>query len=278
MHDSGPSVQTDNGAVHKDGLSSRARPRPTPNGVSAASGAFVWDIWLVRALLLISAGFAFVSGARQNALGCAVALMVACVPLLGRRFAGMPVPRVLERMWVVGLGLIGVSVAFGLFDTVWHWGKLVHAAEAVCATAIAALVLLGYREHAQPGLPIHLAALASMCIGITFGAVWEFAEYLQDWLRYSDLQKSNADTMTDMLWNDLAAVVTTVLFFHVYHHVLKEPTQQRIGRFADALATPTGRFLDRHGKVAVVLILGGIVAYVVALWFAGRPIPGLPTG
>src|SRR5579859_7984645 len=72
---------------------------------------------------------------------------------------------------LVGVGLLAVSIAFGLYDRIWHWGKVVHGVEAVCVTAVAALLLLGYRERAQAGLPVHIAALASVCLGITFGAL-----------------------------------------------------------------------------------------------------------
>jgi hypothetical protein len=236
-----------------------------------------WDIWLVRVLLLISATWLLVGGRRDVALGCVVALAAACAPMLAVRTVGMPAPRGLERIWVFGLGVLGVSVALGLFDRIWQWGKLVHGVEGICITAMAALLLLGYRQRAQPGLPIYVAGIATLCIGITFGALWEFTEYVLDWLRYSDLQKSNADSMTDMLWNDLAAAATTVLVFHLYLTALSRQRQGRLGRFADALFTPLGDFLERHGKLAALLTLLGIVAYVTALWFAGRPVPGLPT-
>jgi hypothetical protein len=191
--------------------------------------------------------------------------------------------RLVWEMWLVaplliGLGLIAVSTALGLYDRIWHWGKVVHGVEGVCVTTVAALLLLGYRERAQPGLPIHIAALASVCIGITFGACWEFVEYLLDWLRYSDLQKSNTDTMSDLLWHDLGAIATTVLIFHVYHHTLSQRTRANLGQFADALVTPLGDFLNRHGKLAAALVLLGIAVYVAALWLAGRPVPGLPSG
>jgi hypothetical protein len=42
------------------------------------------------------------------------------------------------------------------------------------------------------------------------------------------------------------------------------------------LFAPVGRLLDRHGKLAVLLLLLILAASIAGLWFTGRPVPGLP--
>jgi hypothetical protein len=168
-----------------------------------------------------------------------------------------------------------LSDALGLYDHVTHWGKLVHGLEGGLVAAIAALLLLGFRDQRQLELPDQMAAVASIFIGATAGAVWEIIEFLVDWVRASDLQKSNADTMTDMLWADLAAVVVGVLAVRLYCHALTPRHHQALGALAEWLFAPLGRLLDRHGKLMVLAAALLIAAFIASLWFTGRPVPGL---
>jgi hypothetical protein len=94
-----------------------------------------------------------------------------------------------------------------------------------------------------------------------------------DWIRYSDMQKSNTDTMTDMLSNNLGAVLGTLLVFHAYCRWTGLDVRGELGDLAIWVFTPVGQLLDQHGKLLGVLVLLGITLYVAALWFAERPLP-----
>lgn len=180
--------------------------------------------------------------------------------------------RVLELAWVLGVGLLGLSTSLGMYERIGHWGKFVHAAEGFLVAVIAGYLLLGY-QRAGLRAHRHVVAAVTLFIGITFGAFWEFLEFVLDWIRYSDLQKSNTDTMTDMLWNDLAVVVGTLVVFRLYYHFTDVDEQRQLGELSARLFTPIGRLLDRHGKLLAVAALVGIALYVAALWYSQRPIP-----
>jgi hypothetical protein len=97
-------------------------------------------------------------------------------------------------------------------------------------------------------------------------------------VRYSDLQKSNTETMTDLLWSDAGAVIGAVLAVRLYCRWLRTRDRQQLGDLAVWLFDGPSRWLDRHGMlmtVVVALIAGAAVA---ALWFADRPVPGFPIG
>ena len=186
------------------------------------------------------------------------------------------IPPVLWVLCAACVVLPAASGVFGMYDRVTHWGKFVHGAEGGLGASIAALVLLGYRDHRRLCLPTQLAALCSMAVGIMFGASWEVVEFLIDWVRYSDLQKSNLDTMTDMLWSNLAAVVAGLLMVRLYARAVSSAEREAIGACADALSAPLGRLLDQHGRIMTLALFVAIAAFVASLWFAGRPVPGLP--
>jgi hypothetical protein len=176
----------------------------------------------------------------------------------------------------LGLALPVISSALGLYDTVQHWGKLVHAVDGLCAAFTFGLLFIGWRAQARVDLTDELAALVTMFSGVLFGVLWEIVEFLRDWVAYSDLQKSNNDTMTDFLCNDVAVVVAALLAMRVYCHVLSPAERQRLGATAEWLVDGPSRLLDRHGLALTAITLGLIAASVLSLWLAGRPVPGIP--
>jgi hypothetical protein len=169
------------------------------------------------------------------------------------------------------------STTFGLYDRVEHWGKLVHAVDAACATLIFGLLLLGWRERNAVDLSDELCALLTMFAGVLFGLAWELVEFIVDWVAYADLQKSNTDTMTDFLCNDVAVVLAALLALRLYCHATGPVDRQRLGGVAEWLVAGPSRLLDRHGFALLLLSAGVILAAIAVLWFAGRPMPGLPT-
>lgn len=184
------------------------------------------------------------------------------------------------RAWLVGLAVLAVAIPLGssllgLYDRVWHWGKLVHGVEGFLVALLVGLLVLGWRDRAAIDLTDQLAVLLTIFSGIFFNVLWEIVEFVLDWARYSDLQKSNSDTMTDLLWGDLGTVIGAVLAARLYCHWLRTSQRAEVGGVGEWLVDGPSRLLDRHGLLISVVIGVLAVAAVAALWFAGRPMPGL---
>lgn len=157
----------------------------------------------------------------------------------------------------------------------------VNAAHAVLGFVVAGglgILLLAWRDRERIDLDNRLLALVSMCAGLLFGVGWQIVAFVIDWVLYTDLEPSNLDTMTNMQWNDVGAVVAGSLVAWVYCHALGYPTRERLGNAAHWLFDGPSRLLDRHGFLMTIVVGLVIVAAVGALWFAGRPVPGFPIG
>jgi hypothetical protein len=235
-----------------------------------------WEVWALRAVLAASASYAVVRGEKSGAAAPLVALVLTWAPALVAARGRLRAPRLIEVVWALAVSIPAASDAMGLYDRLTYWGKLVHGVEGGLLAGIAALLLVGYADRAELGLSRQLAALAAVCVGITAGVVWEFVEFVIDWVSSADLQKSNADTMTDLLWSNLAALGAAVLAVRVYHHALDDKGRAALGALGDCLFTPIGHLLDRHGKLTFLLLVLLIAASIAGLWFTGRPVPGLP--
>jgi hypothetical protein len=154
-------------------------------------------------------------------------------------------------------------------------GKLAHGVEGLVVTLAVGLLLLAWRDARAIDLSEELAALIAMFTGIFFGVMWKLVEFVLDWVTYADLQKSNSDTMTDFLWNDVGAVIAAVLAARAYCRWLSPSQRHELGRIAGRLAAGPSRLLDRHGLLMTLVVATLTSVAVGALWFSGRPVPGV---
>jgi hypothetical protein len=177
---------------------------------------------------------------------------------------------------VVAVVLPTLSSVFGLYERVQHWGKLVHGADGFCAALAFGMLLLAWRDEARVDLSDELCGLVAVFFGIGFGVAWEIVEFIRDWVAYSDVEKSNSDTMTDFLCNDVAAIVAALLAVRLYCRVLAPAERRWLGRTATRLVDGPSRLLDHHGLAVAVIALLAIGASIALLWFADRPVPGIP--
>jgi hypothetical protein len=235
-------------------------------------------VWLVRAVLAIATIVAIVARQPLPALAGLAAFGVSFAPRLVERAAAVrDVPRWLELVWVLLVGLPGASTALGIYDHVLHWGKLVHGVEGLLIAVLVGSLLLGYRDAQSIGLADQLAGLLTITLGIAFGVLWETIEFIIDWVADTSLQKSNTDTMTDFLWNDLGAVIGTLLIVRLYCHWLSARDRRALGSAGTWLVDGPSRLLDRHGWLITLVAAALLALAIIALWFTGRPVPGLAT-
>ena len=148
-----------------------------------------------------------------------------------------------------------------LFELFTYWDKVVHPALVALTGMIAAWFLLGYRDAFGKRVPVHLAGVFGMLLAMAVGAFWEFVEFASDWFGDANLQKSNADTMTDIIANDIGAFVATLLALFVFVHVFSANQRREMGEVARWLTHGPGVLLDRHGRIvgAAAAVLFAVV-------------------
>src|ERR1051326_6666461 len=108
---------------------------------------------------------------------------------------------------------------------------------------IACWILQAYSDERGLRVPLHFAPFFGWILGASVGQFWEFVEFVGDWFGNTDLQKSNADTMTDMIANDIGALVAAVIASYVYFHVLGREQKREMGRIGQWMAHAFSVFL-----------------------------------
>jgi hypothetical protein len=237
-----------------------------------------WESWALRVLLVGIVAYHASHGNWNGAIVAGEGILAVMIPLLISRFSGWHVPRLLELTFVLAMVLQFGSESFKLFEIFTYWDKLVHPAEIFLAAGVATFLFLGYRELHRLGIPDGLAAAGAMLFGMTLGATWELVEFALDWFGNANLQKSNADTLTDILTNDVGAIFGTLAAFWLYRHKTAPHQRSEFGEIAEWMTDRLAQLLARHGflvGVAVAILVTGIVA---AGWLIDRqPIPPPPS-
>ncbi len=223
-----------------------------------------------------------IGGNRDGAMVAGEGFVVSLAPLLVGRLSQTHVPRPLELAFVLGMALQFISESTKLFELFTYWDKIVHPTLIALTAMIAGWLLLGYAEAFGKRIPIQLAAAFGLLLGMSVGAFWEFVEFASDWFGDANLQKSNADTLTDILSNDIGAFVATLFGLWAYTHALSPNQRREMGQIARWLGHGLSRLFDRHGRVigTALAVLFGVMLFFSQWMDRGEPAlaSGLPAG
>jgi hypothetical protein len=237
-----------------------------------------WESWLLRLGLLGLAAFQIATGNKQGAVVAGEGVVVTLFPLLIERLSHTHVPRPLEFVYVLGMTLQFTSESTKLFEIFYYWDKVVHPGLVALTALMVGWLLLGYRDVYAPHWPNHFVGFLGWLFGASIGAVWEFIEFSSDWFGDADLQKSNADTMSDLLANDIGALVAILIGQYLFLHVFTENQRREIGEVTHWLTSGLGKLLDRAGRpIGAVLALALAAAIGGGVWIDRNP-PALAAG
>jgi len=241
-----------------------------------------WEGWLLRLALIGTTVYQVVTANKDGAMVAGEGFVVSLLPLLVGRLSKTHVPRPLEFAFVLGMALQFISESTKLFELFTYWDKIVHPTLIALTAMIAGWLLLGYAEAFGKRIPIQLAAGFGLLLGMSVGAFWEFVEFASDWFGDANLQKSNADTLTDILSNDIGAFVATLAGLWLYTHVLSPTQRLEMGQIARWLADGPSRVFDRHGRLIGTALSAAFAAVLFMAQWIDRDAPalasGLPTG
>jgi hypothetical protein len=232
-------------------------------------------VWLLRASLLALAVGQLLAHNPGGAMVALEGFVVSLLPLGIARLGRVHVPRPLEWAFVFGMALQFASESTKLFELFYYWDKVVHPTLVALTGMLGAWLLLGYRDTFSKRIPIHLVAAFAMLLAISVGAFWEFVEFGSDWFGNADLQKSNGDTLTDILANNTGAFVATLLALWLYTRFFTDPQRERTGRVAVWLADGPTRLVRRRGALVGALVTVLLTSVLFLSQWIDRGVPAL---
>jgi hypothetical protein len=237
-----------------------------------------WELWGLRAVLVAVAVYHLVTGNGKGAFTAGEGFVLSLLPVLIERFGHTRVPRAAALPYVLAITIQFASESFKLYEIYYYWDKFVHPAEVFLATFAFAFLLLGYIDTYELRMARPFAGAITMLLGGSLGAFWEFIEFTTDLFQNTDLQKSNADTMTDIFSNDVGAFLATLLGFWLYHRYTRDHLRTELGQLTRWLTHGPGKLLQKHGRTVGIVTVLLVAAFLLAAWFVDRNPPALPEG
>jgi hypothetical protein len=239
-----------------------------------------WEVWswLARLGLVALAVAQIVTGNPAGGLVAAEGAVLSLLPLLVARLSKVAIPKPMEALFVLGIALQFSSESLKLFELLTYWDKIVHPTLVALTAGLTAWLLLAYRDTFKKHLPIHLVAMTALLLGIAVGAAWEYVEFLSDWFADANLQKSNADTITDLIANDIGAFVATILALRLYSRWLTPAQRGDAGRLARWLTEGPHKVLRSRGGVVGALAAAALAGTLWAAHAIDEGIPALAAG
>jgi hypothetical protein len=241
-----------------------------------------WESWFLRLALLGVATFQIATSNKDGAIVAAEGFVISLVPRLVQRLARTHVPRPLELAFVLGMALQFISESIKLFELLAYWDKIVHPTLVAMTGMIAAWLLLGYRDAFSKRIPLHLAGGFGMLLGMSVGAFWEFVEFASDWFGDANLQKSNADTITDIISNDIGAFAATLLGLWLYTRLFSANRRRELGLIAVWLARGPAVLARRRARLLGATASAAFLGILFLSQWVDRDAPvlasGLPAG
>lgn len=233
---------------------------------------------MARLGILAVLAYQLVSDNRDGAIVAAQGFVVSLLPIALVRLSGLRMPPALEACFLLAVTLQYVSESLKLFEHFLYWDKVVHPTEIALVGMVLVYFILGYRDSGRARLGARQAAIIAWLLAAALGMFWEFVEFTSDWFGNADLQKSNADTMTDLLANGVGALIATVLAVRLYCACFSDCQRRELGDLGTWLTGGLGRLLARHGgMVGAVLALSVAGLIGGGLWIDHAP-PPAPTG
>jgi len=136
-------------------------------------------------------------------------LVLAGVAVVVARLVDLP--RVYDLAFVVAMTFTGWGEALGLYDGLPWYDDLVHAVVPMLTCQVAYIALARLEVVPDPRETTGLRrewgiAVATFAFGVAVAGLWEIVEFGSDELFGSNLQLSNADTVTDLIWGTAGSI------------------------------------------------------------------------
>jgi hypothetical protein len=162
-------------------------------------------IWVA---LVLAFGWAVWEGWWPLAAMSALTLILSLAPVvLASRFnVALPLPFVVSIVVFIVASLI-MGEVFDIYYTIWWWDLALHGLSAVALGMIGFLFIYMLFDGDKFAAPPSAIAFLAFTFALSIGALWEIFEYGMDVTFGTNMQKSADDTMIDLIFDAIGAVV-----------------------------------------------------------------------
>lgn len=142
----------------------------------------------------------------------AVVLFMTLIPTIIERKYKVAIPWWLTFMIVFILYMHLAGEYYGWYVTLYpYYDKIAHLIAGITVALIGFTAVLLMDRYTQNNFDRYVIILMIIMFTMAFGAFWEIFEFTMDTFFGTDLQHGNIDTMVDLLFDLLAAIIVAAI-------------------------------------------------------------------
>ncbi|WP_322892809.1 MULTISPECIES: hypothetical protein [unclassified Yoonia] len=172
---------------------------------NAANLRYLTPVWIA---LLLSIIVAVWESWWPLAAMSSLTLILSLAPnfLASRYDIALPMPFVVGIVVFIVASLI-MGEVFDIYYRIWWWDIALHATSAVALGMIGFLFIYMLFDGDNFAAPPSAIAFLAFTFALSIGAVWEIFEFAMDQLFGTNMQKSEIDTMRDLIFDAIGAII-----------------------------------------------------------------------
>lgn len=184
---------------------------------------------LLQVVMLLFALTALFTGSIGNALLGFLVLFLSIVPMIVERRLNVTFPWEINLLIVVSLFLHYGGEYQGWYDIFYpYYDKIAHLITSVTVALLGFLVVLLMERYAKTNFSAGMVFFMIIVLTMAMGAFWEIYEFTFDTAFGTDLQHGNTDTMIDLIFDLVGALI--VAFFGTWY-LKKNPRENVLNHY-----------------------------------------------
>ncbi len=167
---------------------------------------------VLQAVILLFAMYAIYEGNARWFFSAILSFAVTMIPYLFTRNMNIVVPPLLNLWITAALFFHVLGGVRGYYDHVWWWDNFTHFLSGALISVLGFTILLTIDELSDSiYIPPSIVPAVMLLFILATGVVWEIFEFFADQLLGTNMQYSLQDTVYDMMFNIVGAVVASII-------------------------------------------------------------------
>lgn len=145
------------------------------------------------------------------ALSALIAIMLSLIPAILKRNYNINLPWGIDFLITLVLYLHTAGLTFKFYKTVFYYDIITHILGTIVIALLGFIMIYTLYFTKKIHLSIPLIGFFTIIFAIAVGALWEIGEFAIDSALGTNAQISNSDTMSDLIFDSLAGIFTSIV-------------------------------------------------------------------
>ncbi|MBS3095784.1 hypothetical protein J4231_03830 [Candidatus Woesearchaeota archaeon] len=179
------------------------------------------------------------------ALSALAAVIISLTPAILRRNYNINMPLGISFLVTLVLYLHTIGISFRLYSRLPYYDVTLHIIGSMVVALLGFAIVYTMHFTKKVSLSIPLIGLFTVIFALAVGALWEVGEFAADQFLGTHAQPDNFDTMTDMIYDTVAGIITAIAAMFYVNNTPKTKLSEIIHPFDMLLSIKNKERFDK---------------------------------